>query len=201
MSTTCVVRLGHVCARHPVLILAAAFAVALACASGIRLIKVTVDPIKLWSSPTSRSRIEKDNYEATFGSFYRIAQIIITAEKGHSLEPLPYVDLLDEEKLFSPLFRREFMLEVLKFQKAVENVTSASGVTFKDVCSQPLAPSSDACNVQTVWAYWQDDQEEFDRSGVNAKSGHNDTYLDHFLICARNPIQSVSIMDFLKKII
>ncbi len=39
-----------------------------------------------------------------------------------------------------------------------------------------------------MWAYWQDDPAELDKSGVNEKTGHNDTYLDHLLLCARNPL-------------
>ncbi len=48
------------------------------------------------------------------------------------------------------------MLEVLKLQKAIEDdVKSEEGIRLKDVCHQPLAPESDACNVQSIWAYWQ----------------------------------------------
>ena len=50
-----------------------------------------------------------------------------------------------------------------------------------------MSPSSNACNIQNIWAYWQDDIKNFEASGLSKKSGHLDTYLDHFLLCARNP--------------
>ena len=40
---------------------------------------------------------------------------------------------------------------------------------------------------QSVWAYWQDNPVKMNESKVNSQSGHLDTYLDHFLLCARNP--------------
>lgn len=49
--------------------------------------------------------------------------------------------LSDFVQVFSPLFNRDFMLEVLRFQKLVEAVTSKDEkVAFQDVCHQPLAP-------------------------------------------------------------
>ena len=56
------------------------------------------------------------------------------------------------------------------------------------VCNKPLLPSSSICNIQNIWAYWQDDISKLEATGENTKySGHLDTYLDHFLLCARNP--------------
>lgn len=38
---------------------------------------VTTDPVELWASPNSRSRLEKDFFESKFGPFYRTAQVFI----------------------------------------------------------------------------------------------------------------------------
>ena len=35
-------------------------------------------------------------------------------------------------------------------------------VTLKDICHSPLKPSIDICNVQSIWAYWQDDQSQLE---------------------------------------
>lgn len=39
--------------------------------------QVTTDPVELWASPDSRSRIEKDYFDSRFGPFYRTEQIFI----------------------------------------------------------------------------------------------------------------------------
>ena len=35
-------------------------------------------------------------------------------------------------------------------------------VTLKDICHSPLKPSIDICNIQSIWAYWQDDVNELE---------------------------------------
>jgi Niemann-Pick C1 protein len=38
-------------------------------------LKVTTDPIELWASPASRSRVEKDFFDSNFRPFYRTSQV------------------------------------------------------------------------------------------------------------------------------
>ena len=66
---------GTLAARYPlpVIVLSIAFAVGLS--SGVVYLQVTTDPIELWASPTSRSRVEKDFFDSTFRPFYRTAQV------------------------------------------------------------------------------------------------------------------------------
>ena len=68
---------GTLAAKYPlpVIILSIAFAVGLS--SGMVYLTVTTDPIELWASPTSRSRVEKDFFDSTFRPFYRTAQVEI----------------------------------------------------------------------------------------------------------------------------
>ena len=79
------------------------------------------------------------------------------------------------------------MTALLDLQKSIENLKTESGIQLVEVCNKPLSPSSEACNIQNIWAYWQDDMSNFEAKGIDKKSGHLDTYLDHFLLCARNP--------------
>ncbi len=67
--------MGYFCGHFPWLTLLLAAVVAAACASGIRLTRVTTDPVELWSAKTSRARTEKDAYQEAFGRFYRIEQV------------------------------------------------------------------------------------------------------------------------------
>lgn len=39
---------------------------------------VTTDPVELWASPYSRSRIEREYFDEHFEPFYRTEQIIIS---------------------------------------------------------------------------------------------------------------------------
>ena len=47
---------------------------------GIYFFSVTTDPVKLWSSPESQARLEKNYFDEHFGPFYRTEQIIIRAK-------------------------------------------------------------------------------------------------------------------------
>ena len=42
---------------------------------GLIYLQVTTDPIELWASPNSRSRIEKDFFDSNFRPFYRASQV------------------------------------------------------------------------------------------------------------------------------
>lgn len=44
---------------------------------GATMLKITVDPVELWASPDSRSRVEKDYFDSRFSPFYRTNQIFI----------------------------------------------------------------------------------------------------------------------------
>ena len=68
---------GTLAAKYPlpVIVLSIAFAVGLS--SGMVYLTVTTDPIELWASPTSRSRVEKDFFDSTFRPFYRTSQVHI----------------------------------------------------------------------------------------------------------------------------
>ena len=46
---------------------------------GLLFFNVTTDPVKLWSAPTSRARVEKGYFDTHFAPFYRTEQLIITA--------------------------------------------------------------------------------------------------------------------------
>ena len=74
-----------VCALHPVPILIIGLLVAVGLSFGVVKLKVTTDPIELWASPTSRSRVEKDYFDQNFGPFYRTEMLIIRAK---DLEPV-----------------------------------------------------------------------------------------------------------------
>ena len=58
-------------AKNPAKMLILMITLAIILCIGMTRLKLTVDPIELWASPTSRSRIEKDFFESNFRPFYR----------------------------------------------------------------------------------------------------------------------------------
>ena len=77
--------MGTLFARYPVPVIVLSVGFAIGLATGINWLEVTTDPIELWASPDSRSRIEKDFFDENFRPFYRTEQIII---KAKNLEPV-----------------------------------------------------------------------------------------------------------------
>lgn len=68
-----------VCASRPWLILFLGFLLIIGLGHGIKYIQVTTDPVELWASPHSRSRVEREYFDEHFEPFYRNEQIIITS--------------------------------------------------------------------------------------------------------------------------
>lgn len=44
---------------------------------GIHYIKITIDPVDLWSSPNSQCRQEREYFNSNFKPFFRTTQVII----------------------------------------------------------------------------------------------------------------------------
>jgi Niemann-Pick C1 protein len=79
---------GTLCSRYPVPVIMLSVGFALGLSTGIMWLNVTTDPIELWASPTSRSRIERSFFDETFRPFYRTEQIIIHAKDLPNVRPI-----------------------------------------------------------------------------------------------------------------
>lgn len=66
---------GKFCADNPWLVLFFGGCVIVALGHGIKYLRITTDPVELWASPSSRSRIEKEYYDSHFQPFYRTEQV------------------------------------------------------------------------------------------------------------------------------
>ena len=85
---------GTICSRYPLPVIIASVVIAGSLCSGIQWLEVTTDPIELWASPTSRSRIERDFYGSNFRPFYRIQQIIIKARNIDNVSNMFLINLI-----------------------------------------------------------------------------------------------------------
>ncbi|PNH04088.1 Oxygen-evolving enhancer protein 2, chloroplastic [Tetrabaena socialis] len=68
---------GLLVGRHPVPVLAAGAALVALCCCGLFWFRVETDPQRLWVGPASQAAREKAAYEASFGPFYRVEQMIL----------------------------------------------------------------------------------------------------------------------------
>ncbi|KAH8329144.1 hypothetical protein KR074_004746 [Drosophila pseudoananassae] len=152
---------------------------------GVSYINITTDPVKLWASPNSKSRLEREFFDTKFEPFYRLEQIIIKAVD------LPQIvhNTSNGPITFGPVFDREFLTNVLYLQEGIKKL-NANGTTLKDICFAPLSEDGNAqedsnCVVQSIWGYFQDDIEKLDDNDEDG--GFNVTYLDELYQCTSNP--------------
>ena len=97
------------------------------------------------------------------------------------------MDYLDQERTFGPVFNdTHFLVPLLELQQKIENLVSPNGYKLADVCNKPLTRSN-ACNIQNIWAYWQDSVTNLNKKYTDPTLGRTLGYLDHFLSCANNP--------------
>lgn len=68
-----------VCATYPWLTLLFGACLVIVFSFGIKYVQLTTNPVKLWASPTSRSRLERQYFDSHFEPFYRTEQVIINA--------------------------------------------------------------------------------------------------------------------------
>ena len=61
---------------------------------GIKYVKVTTDPVELWASPHSRSRVEREYFDSHFEPFYRTEQVIVRASGYKSVSSIIFVIFL-----------------------------------------------------------------------------------------------------------
>ncbi|KAM3927967.1 NPC intracellular cholesterol transporter 1 [Leptodactylus fuscus] len=178
---------GSFCVRHPWIVIFFSLAVIAACCSGLKYMRITTDPVELWSDPQSQARREKEYFDTHFGPFFRTEQLIITAPNstGDIYSPFPS----GNDVPFGPPLTFDILSQVLELQNAIENLTAEyqnETVMLKDICLAPLAPYNNNCTILSVLNYFQ-----------NSYSVLNHTFRDdffleadyhtHFLYCVQSP--------------
>ncbi|XP_049521934.1 NPC intracellular cholesterol transporter 1-like isoform X15 [Dermacentor silvarum] len=192
-------RWGLFVARNPFLVLVAALAVSVLLSLGLLKFTVTTNPVDLWVSHSSLARKHMNYFNSHFGPFYRVEQIILRPKA----QDFFVVEKNEKNTTYGPAFEKNFMMEALKLQLAVESVIGKltpdgmllhegeeekyrpedlKNVTIYDVCISPLAPLNRNCSVQSVFAYFQDSIHKLNMTdGIDPFS-----YLHHFDNCSKN---------------
>uniref|UniRef100_A0A673B8K7 SSD domain-containing protein n=1 Tax=Sphaeramia orbicularis TaxID=375764 RepID=A0A673B8K7_9TELE len=178
---------GSFCVRHPFLVILGSFIVVTASSSGLIYMRITTDPVELWSSPDSQARQEKNYFDSHFGPFFRTTQLIITTPIIDTFIYSPYFGGSDVP--FEAILRKDILHQVLDLQLAIENITAkyeGQDVRLQDVCLTPLAPYNNNCTILSVLNYFQNSHEVLDHTIGDEFYVYAD-YHSHFLYCVSAP--------------
>ncbi|CAG5121501.1 unnamed protein product [Candidula unifasciata] len=175
---------GYFCARHPFIVTVIAVLVTGALVAGAALLTVTTDPVKLWSAPDSRARLEKDYYDSHFTPFYRTEQLLISQPDNHTV--INY-----KNHNYSSLFDKTFLHELLDLQNAITKIQAEYNnktIMLQDICFAPLQPENNNCTIMSILNYYQNSHEMIDKVAKDAYGFWVlADYLDHFQSCVLSP--------------
>ncbi|KAL2129344.1 hypothetical protein VTI74DRAFT_7918 [Chaetomium olivicolor] len=146
-------RLGHMAARFPALTIVGSTFIVLLLSAGWFHFEIEKDPARLWVSPTSEAAQEKAFFDDNFGPFYRTEKIFLVNDLNSSAP--------------GPVLSYDTLLWWMDVEKSVRQLKGEKyGSTLDDLC---LKPTGDACVVQSVSAYFQDDPDNVGREGWKDK--------------------------------
>ncbi|XP_014102679.1 NPC intracellular cholesterol transporter 1 isoform X1 [Bactrocera oleae] len=179
---------GKFFARRPKMTLIGGICFVIVMGYGIKFLHITTDPVQLWASPQSKSRIEREFYDSQFQPFYRIEQVII-----HAVDLPDIVHNTSNGPIhFGPVFDKAFLTQVLELQEDIMNLgRNGNGTVLEDICFAPLSSESGSkkdvsnCIVQSIWGYFGNDLERL--NDTDEDGNFEVTYLDGLYQCMSNP--------------
>ncbi|XP_018428643.1 PREDICTED: Niemann-Pick C1-like protein 1 [Nanorana parkeri] len=189
-------------ASYPKTVICVSLVLVVVLSAGMALIKLTTNPVELWSSPNSRARQEKDFHDAHFGPFFRTNQLIITVNDRSSYI---YDSLFFGTLNFSRILSPDTILEMMDLQTKLQNISVWSEkhqktVKLKDVCFAPLNPSNPSdtdCFVNSLGQYFQNNKTRFNMEVTQTISGETKKvgWRDHFMYCVNSPLSFKDVTD------
>ncbi|CAD6502421.1 BgTH12-05013 [Blumeria graminis f. sp. triticale] len=146
-------RLGYVAARFPgVTILSCVIIVGILSLGCINF-EIERDPARLWVSPNSASAKEKAFFDANFGPFYRVEQVILINDTKPSGP--------------GPVLSFETLQWWINIEKKISKIKGReTGVSLDDVC---FKPTGEACVIQSVSAYFENNINKWTSSTWKAR--------------------------------
>lgn len=163
---------GALCATRPYCFILPFIGLTLAIglSTGVHRFDPITDPISLWSTPTSRARVEKKYFDTNFGPFFRPETVVMTPSNLDSVEY--------NGTLYGPVFNQSFLLAALRLQEHIMSITIAGQngtISVEDLCFAPM--NNHICMVQSALGWFQNSAKMIDRPD----------YIDHMLNCISNP--------------
>ncbi|EDV95122.1 NPC intracellular cholesterol transporter 1 homolog 1b [Drosophila grimshawi] len=179
---------GTFCAKHPVLVLALCSWVIGGLSYGVLYMKVTTDPVELWASEQSQTRIEKNYFDQHFGPFYRTNQLFIKPVNKDTFTHETDSGVLT----FGPAYEQNFLQEVFELQEQIMQLGMSEGAGLDTTCYAPVLypgvkPTVDDCLIQSIYGYFQNDMSKFQNSYVDSKN-NTINYLNQLEDCLRVPM-------------
>ncbi|KAJ9578621.1 hypothetical protein L9F63_005111, partial [Diploptera punctata] len=152
------VKWGTFFASHPTEVLFATTWVVAGLGYGAFNLQVTTDPVELWASPDSRSRIEKDYFDSRFEPFYRTEQVFNREFKDRGFWNSRSSSVMWNGEVYGPIYNREFLEAVFDLQNQIQNLGAEEGKGLDKICYAPLVNDGeymtvDNCTVQSIWGY------------------------------------------------
>lgn len=188
---------GVFCAHHPWWVLCTGAIIVAALGYGIRYLHVTTDPVDLWASPWSRSRVEKEIFDSNFEPFYRTEQVILRSVGLLSILHNTSEGIVE----YGPVFHEKFLLSVLELQQQIQSLGQKEGFGLEKICYAPLSSpftgpvELSQCVVQSIWGYYQNSIDNFNDTDVDPE-GFTTNYLDTFKKCSQNPYNDECIAPY-----
>lgn len=145
---------GEAVTKHSWMILAISTVIILALGHNIANIKITTDPIKLWSSASSRARIEKDFFDRNFGPFFRTEQVILKPKNQSQIQ----WKINDKMVTFGPAFEWNFLRNASQLQKQLQDLKDERGRGLEKSCYSPFTDNAthvSQCLIQSIFGYRQ----------------------------------------------
>ncbi|KAM6989564.1 NPC intracellular cholesterol transporter 1 [Tautogolabrus adspersus] len=178
---------GSFCVRYPSVVIVGSLILVVASSGGLVYMRITTDPVELWSSPSSQARQEKDYFDSHFGPFFRTVQLIITTPLNDTFLYSPYIGGSDVP--FGAILDKGLLHQVLDLQLEIEALVATDNgteVTLKDLCLAPLAPYNTNCTILSVLNYFQNSHTVLDHSIGDDFFTYADFH-SHFLYCVSAP--------------
>lgn len=178
---------GSFCVRNPAPVIIFTIVAIAVCSSGLVFMRITTDPVEIWSAPSSQARKEKYYFDTHFGPFFRTEQLIITAPHTNWSTFSPYPSGSDVP--FGPPLSKDILHQVLDLQDAIQDLEASyknESVQLQDICLAPLSPYNNNCTILSVLNYFQNSHAVLDHSVGDYWYVYAD-YHSHFLYCSRAP--------------
>eukprot|EP00883_Tetradesmus_obliquus_P007421 jgi/Sobl393_1/18043/SZX70998.1 len=148
--------LGELCARKPLHVILAGTLLIACCLLGLIRFKLETNPQQLWVGPGSRAAQDKAAYEASFGPFYRVAQLILstTPDSNSSYISSGGMPGIVTDANIMLLFDMQDKVDALS-AAYTSPAGTASAAALTDVCFKPFGT---ACATQSILQYWHMDR-------------------------------------------
>ena len=137
--------------------------------------EVETDPVRLWVSPSSESKLQKEYFDEKFGPFYRTEQIFVTSMGRHT-EALNASTQAVAVGNKTPVLSWDHLKYWMDVEADIRVLESPSGYKLSDVCFKP--DPQGACVVQSVAAWFGNDLDDYDEG----------TWAEHLQSCAKAPV-------------